>query len=341
MNNTIFEGCTLTAPDVALAFSNAWVKITDTTSTAVTATITCSGISETIKFYGGVARFSLLPFIRNRQEQSAGMMPSNAASRLAYNLTIAVVVKSSDDTLGSSTYTQPCIYGAQGVGGAYGGERWITYNSAVTDSAVTIMVGDNGADFNLDDTLSLNVAKRGVLQNEKISRFVMNTMPDVVTISSSQTLGTSGDAQVTAPLTLHILRDKRTIGITNVRWVDAQGCVNYRTFASGDKSQSASTSASYAKQTYNTALQSGINVGKDNWVSKTLANAVTFGDDAVPVNQYEWIASLFASTLVEVMVDGVWTRATIEDAEVSISVKKHLFNCSAVALLPSVEVQQW
>lgn len=339
MDVIIFNGCTVKAPDVSLAFSNAWAIIKDTTGTASTATTTSEGVTETINFYEGMARFSMLPYIRSRQVQDAQMFA--VTSKFAHELSVTVKVDGESGTLGTATYTQMCIFGSTGIDTAYTGTRYITYNEMVTESAVTLMIGEQGATFTTNGGNVQTIERTGVIQNELLSTFIGASQADKFIIRSDETFGTVAGESVQDGITIHVTRDKRTKGIVCVRWIDYEGKVNYRTFASGTKSQNASTTSSYAKTTYNTELHDGVNVGKDNWVNKAITNAITFGDDCVPVNQYEWIASLFASSLVEVKVNGVWTRCAIDDAEISMATKKHLFNCSAVAILPSVEVMQW
>lgn len=339
ITKTIFTGCTLTAPDVALAYSNAWGDIADTSGTAARVTLTAAGVTVSHQLNGGAARFSLLPFVRASQSLTGNLFAAGASSFARTLSVTATAYSSAGVSLGATTYVQPVVFGAVGTGNQYTGDRYITYTPG-SAAAVSVMLTSSATFTPSYAEFGVDVPADGVLQNVALSAIAPGTVPDEFTISAS-VRGVNAGQRITGALRLHVTTDRRTKNVVNFRWIDAAGCVNYRTFARGTVSQSVTTSGTYQAPVYNRGFVSGIDAGNNTWAQNTAARSLQFGDNAIAAEQYEWLCSLLAAGVVEMQVGNNWQRVNIGGSTFEHDTRKHVFNFSAAATLPALEGQQW
>lgn len=83
------------------------------------------------------------------------------------------------------------------------------------------------------------------------------------------------------------------------------------------------------------------NRGNDEWADITANEALTIGDDCIPMTHYDWVKTLASSAVVEVMLGGVWTRVNVGDATVECDPRKAVFSATFALAVPTDDVQQF
>ena len=341
----IATGITATTPDIAMAFSFAWMTVTDTNSADAMATSIKVERRTLVETYdmgsSGKLQISLLPIIRNEMATAGTYFAPDAVSPLAGSITIRVTAYNGKSVLGMANITVPYIFGASSIATDMAGDRHITYNDAIPESAFSALFDTaNGSEFSWDGS-AYGYTKHGnkVMASVKLSH--MPTALTSYTITSTTCKGYTRGTLANAPLRIHVTKDTRTANIVAVRWIDQFGGENYRAFATGTKGVAGKTSTSFARFAYNRDLVGGVDVGNDTYNSKTLTRTLTFGDDAVPAGQFDWVASLAASSMVEIKVGVIWTRCKVSDSTVAMSSDRHIFNCSFTTTFDSEDTQIW
>lgn len=325
-------------PDIMPVFSNGWLRLTDTSGEVKAIRVSGYGVSETREIFNGEARVNVLPFARATQSNDGDLFATHKYSR-QIDLFIELLDENGDP-YADGEETIDVIYGGQGIEGSYGGDRWITYNPAVTESAITISVnGSTSVDMGES---TMEITQFGVTQNENLRQWLgANPEPGTHTLTFDPVNHIKGDDVVSRVMTLHATIDNRKTNIVNLRWVDTEGKVNYRTFAKGTETQTTHTASQYSRPVYNRAMVDGIDRGDDTWVNREIGNALTFGDNAIPANQYAWLCSLLAASIVEMKIADGWQRVNVADASFAHETKANLFNFSASLALPNTPAQQW
>lgn len=350
------DGITLRMPSVAMAFSFAWCELTDTTGEVDSIEITGNGVTETRTLHDGKAMISLLPFIRSAMSLDGDLFPnlsavSPTASKSAFNRDIELYMAVKDangDIMADTEQSIPAIYGGTDAVGAYADEQWITYSQpdAQYNPCVSYSLGSttNITMSYLSPMFGISVNATGTLSNLPLSIIMRADAPDMFTATLSRAYRINGDERTQVNnVKLHVIQDKRTMNVLQLRWIDTEGKVNYRQFAKGEYSESASTQSTYERAKYNRQYnEHGVDLGNDQWQNKTITAMQSFGDDALPMSQYKWLASLCGASIVELYKGaGKWQRVNIQDTVLAVDTRKHLFNFSGTIVLPNVEGQQW
>ena len=346
----------LQLPSVAMAFSFAWCELTDNTGEIASIEITSNGVTETRTLHDGKAMVSLLPFLRSAMSLDGDMFPNLPsmtpnASRSAFNkdLELYVTIKDANgEAVADGEISVPAIYGGTDALGAYADERWITYSkpdaqyvpcvSYSLDSSTNITMSY------LSPMFGIAVTATGTLSNLPLPIMVTASAPNVFTATLNKAYRINGDDRTqVSNVKLHIVKDNRTMNVLQLRWIDTEGKVNYRQFAKGEYSESASTQSTYERAKYNRQFNEHVvDLGNDQWQNKTITCMQSFGDDAIPMEQYKWLASLCGASIIELYLGGgKWQRVNIQDTALAVDTRKHLFNFSGTIMLPNVEGQQW
>lgn len=349
------DDITLQLPSVAMT-NFEWCELVDNTGEIVSVDTTCNGITETRFLHNGKAMISLLPFIRSAISLDGNMFPNASsmtpsATRSAFNndLTLSVAIKDFSGAVVADTELQvPAIYAGTDAVGAYADERWVTYSKP--DSQYVPCVSYSlGSTTNIilsyvSQEFGIAVTAQGILSNLPLPIMVTANAPKSFTATLNRAYRINGDERVRVnDVKIHIVQDLRTMNVLQLRWIDTEGKVNYRQFAKGEYSESTTTQSTYERVKYNRSFNEyGVDLGNDQWQNKTITCIQSFGDDAIPMEQYKWLASLCGASIIELYLGaGKWQRVNIQDTALAVDTRKHLFNFNGTIVLPNVEGQQW
>ena len=348
------DGITLQLPSVAMT-NFAWCELVDTTGNIVSIDVTMGDLTERRTLHNGKAMISLLPFMRSAMSLDGDMFPNLPsitpnASRSAFNkdLNLSIAINDADGIYADTELVVPAIYGGTDAFGVYAEERWITYSkpdaqyvpcvSYSLDSSTNITLSYMSSQF------GIAVTATGTLSNLPLPIMVTASAPNAFTATLNKAHRINGDNRTQVnDVKLHIVQDKRTMNVLQLRWIDTEGKVNYRQFAKGEYSESTSTQSTYERAKYNRQFNEHVvDIGNDQWQNKTITCMLSFGDDAIPMEQYKWLASLCGASIIELYLGaGKWQRVNIQDTALAVDTRKHLFNFNGTIMLPNVEGQQW
>lgn len=354
-SETLTNGVTVYVPIVALAYSYAVMFFRGSALNAGKQhKIICGDISlwVTLDEYGR-AEVSLLPFIRQDVLDNDAMADplafrsagfTNAPNKLRGQLTIDVL-KEGETTAGDNDENIDVTLQPFYIFGDYSPltpktDYWRTYDSdhstPMNYDAETIYDSATGVPTSLADFMSnwqrVKDVKGGRTPNESF------TMVKAVCCYNGGTMRTQN-------VTWHYYFDCREDNVLAVRWLDHEGNINQRKFTIGARSQSGAIGQTWNVPHTTKVITSSLNDaywhGADQWQQVTPQATITLGDDAIPIEQYDWLVDLATTVAVQVRIDDVWQRCNITGASVEADPRKKTFNISFSLTVPTYEAQQF
>lgn len=158
---------------------------------------------------------------------------------------------------------------------------------------------------------------------------------DTLTFDVMQVLS---DKLVTGDVGYHFTTDKRTENVVLVRWIDTYGNLNSRKFTIGGEAYAGTIGDTYARpHSTKVIVNSSYDYGSDEWANITPQRTITFGDDGIPMGQWEWLNTLATSQCIEVYKDGLWHRCNITDGSMERDPRKTTFSVSFTLSVPTAE----
>ena len=346
-------------PKVALAYS---LNLLTFESNALKAgkqhVVICNGISLTVTLDAmGSAKISLLPFIRQAVLESGAMndplsfesvTDQTAPNKMRGQLTIQIL-KEGLTTVGNNDENVDQTISPFFIFGDYSPmtpkfEFWRTYDS------------DNSTPMNYDDDdiYSYNagdMSQSGIPTNltkfQNNWKLAIDVKGTAVTgdFTMTRTVCTySADTEIFRDVTWHFAYDCRTENVMKVRWLDHEGNINQRKLTIGSVSNGGSIGESWNTPHDTKELVNDYDVywhGADLWQNIMPQKTITLGDDAIPINQYEWLKELATTPVVMIKVDNIWQRCNITGSAIECDPRKSTFSISITLTAPTYEVQQF
>ena len=335
---TLGSGAVATAPLVALAYSYAVLAIEgNATLAGRKVAVRCGGHSITMALdNNGCGEISLLPFIREAVLEADTLdnpLYCEATSTFQQNTYRGHIDVTLVET-GHSPITMRVYY----IFGNYApiwdevtdlyfdydasGETWVN-----VDAASNYDTSGSPTDFE-DNWCNINE----LVESEPTGDFVMPL--DVAWYSSNDDIRF-------ATVNYHFRYDCRVDNVVKVRWLDTNGNLNVRKFTVAGRSHGASVGDSWRRPHSAKEIKLWYNRGNDEGADITANEALTIGDDCIPMTHYDWVKTLASSAVVEVMLGGVWTRVNVGDATVECDPRKAVFSATFALVVPTDDVQQF
>ena len=335
---TLASGVSVSAPRVALAYSNAVLALTgDSTHEGSSITVECNGNSVTVTLDSeGSAQVSLLPFIRNMVvgalvldnplycEEGAVWSQNN------FRGFVDVLIREAGQT--PLTMRVWYIFGNYAPKGEMvtdlyfdydaNGETWCNVDAASHYSAQGIP-----ADFE-DNWCNINE----IVESEPSGDF---SMP----IGVAWYYG--GDDIQFSIVNYHFRYDCRSENVLKVRWLDTNGNINTRKFTISGRSHGASVGDTWQRPHATKEIIMGYDRGKDEWANMSANETINIGDDCIPMTHYDWLKTIASSAIVEAYIGGVWTRCNLGGASVECDPRKSQLSVSLTLVVPTDDVQQF
>lgn len=139
----------------------------------------------------------------------------------------------------------------------------------------------------------------------------------------------------------HFKYDCRGEKVLKVRWLDTNGNINTKKFAFAGRSHGATASDSWQRPHNIKEIVLGYDRGRDEWANLTANETITIGDDALPVQQYDWLKTIASSAAVEVYWAGAWVRCNVGDTTIECDPRKATFSATISLIFPTDDVQQF
>ena len=139
----------------------------------------------------------------------------------------------------------------------------------------------------------------------------------------------------------HFRHDCRVDNILKVRWLDTNGNINTRKFTLSGKSYGASVTNPWQRFHNTKEIALGYDRGKDEWAEITANESLSIGDEAIPIEQYDWLKGIASSPVIEAYMGGVWTRCNIGEPAINCDPRKAVFSITIALSIPTDDVQQF
>ena len=337
-STTLNGGIVASSPMIAIAYSNATLTLSGTSSKAgANVTAECNGRSITVTLdSSGNAAFSLLPFIRAAVEASGALdnplYCASGATSQTNKMRGLLEIDINEDGEDASTHRVFYIFGNFTPQGSFVSDVWLDY------------------DANGETWASIDSASNYDLYGYPVTP--ANSWFDVNKIAAT---APSGDFRMVIPVawyygtanvefrnvTFHFRYDCRADNVVKVRWLDTNGGINMRKFTVAGRSFGASTDNSWQRPHLAKSIVNGYYHGRDEWASITASETLTIGDDGIPAAQYGWLKTLASSAAVEAYIGGVWVRCGVGDFSAECDPRKSTFSMTLALVLPTDEVQQF
>lgn len=156
-----------------------------------------------------------------------------------------------------------------------------------------------------------------------------------------------GDKIVNESVNYHLIPDCRVTNVRAVKWLDRFGGINIRKLTLAEEDTTSVRSNSYQRPHSDLNIADGDYYhGDDKWESIEAVTTINLGDDAIPMELYEWLKELATSPVVEywdgkVNGDGKWVRCNVSGSSFKRDTRKSTFSLTLTLTLPSYAVQQF
>ena len=279
----------------------------------------------------GKAKLSLMPFMR--ADAAANNLQNNPCASTNYwrgSLSVGVSEPASYDT--ETTLTIYYILGDCPPRKVAVTELWRTYNMGVGANYNVLAV--DWADHYTSGVPNSLVSFRSCW-DDAASWLTKPENDNDITCEVQQV---NAGQIVSGNIVYHFTTDKRTENIIQVRWIDQRGDLNTRKFTLGGDNYDAAASGAYQRpHDVKSIVSNTYYAGRDEWANITPQRTLTFGDDAIPMGQWEWLNSLASSQVVEYYADGIWKRCNITESGMERDPRKASFNVSFKISVPTDE----
>lgn len=156
-----------------------------------------------------------------------------------------------------------------------------------------------------------------------------------------------GDKIVNGVVNYHLIPDCRIKNVRAVKWLDSRGGINIRKLTFAGENHSSVRTDSYQRPHTDLNIPNGDYYhGDDKWENIVPATTINLGDDAIPMELFDWLKELVTSPVVEywdgeVNGAGKWLRCNVTDTTIERDPRKNTFSLSLSLALPSYAVQQF
>ena len=334
---TLANGVVLTAPIIANA-SYCVLQFAGTTTNAGEVRhikVGTNSITLTLDANGkGVV--SLMPFMRADMETRSVLDHPMGNTNNKWRGVLDLVVSEPNSESGEERLLIYYIFGDCPPRDDMVSEVWRTYNTATGDYNVLELdwadhYSSAGVPNSLDSFRSnLNDPALWVTPPSEANNTVNVAAQEVD--SNIITRVNSGNNKI-----YHFDIDCRADGVVQLRWIDSGGNENTRKFTKGVETQSGAAGDSYTRPHDYRVINSHYYAGRDEWANITPTRTLNVGDDAIPIEQFDWLRGLVTSQAVEMLEDNVWVRCNLGDASVERDPKKGVFAFSIQLILPTPE----
>lgn len=334
----LLSGVIASAPLVALAYSYAILTFeSNALHAGEKISVACGGHSLDITLdEWGKAEVSLVPFIRN-DVQTKGVLDNplycdDEAVTQQNDFRGAIDVEITEDGQDPITMSIKYIFGNYAPKGEPVTDVWMDYD-ANGETWVNIDTASNYTSAGLPNNFEYNWCDvNKIVEDVPSGDFVMP-------IDSAWFYGK--DAILFSTINYHFRYDCRSRNVIKVRWLDANGNINTKKFALAGKSHGASVSNSWQRPHNIKEIVLGYDRGKDEWADIKANETITIGDESLPIKQFDWLKTLASSAVVEVFMNGAWTRCNIGDASMECDPRKAIFSTTLTLIVPTDDVQQF
>lgn len=338
---TLASGVGVEYPIIATAYSWAMLVFSGSTANAgEQLTITCGGKSVVLTLDSdGKGELSLLPFIRD-----------DVYTRCALIDPLGVVTGKPrcdnpmrgvlDITIGEQSVKIYYLFGCASPF-APQGDVWLTYDE---DSVMSIDEDTSFSGITPTSSVEWIANVRNTWRYLASQGIALGTGIDVEARIVSVML--YGDTTIDRITTYHMRYDCRVgDNIVRVRWIDHYGNINERKLCLGSDSAGAARADAYATP-HNVKVVTSLNDpywhGNDQWQEVAPTRSINVGDDAIPIEQREWLATLVQSSMVAVNLgDDVWRKVQLADSTLETDQRRATFDLSLTLQLDAPAAQQF
>ena len=332
------DGVVASAPLVALAYSYAVLSFEgNSTHAGNTIEVECGGQSITITLDGdGSATMSLLPYIRMAVlgvvtldnplycDEGATFQQNNFRGYVDLTITETGQLP--------MTLRVHYIFGNYAPKGEEVTDLWMDYDPngstwVNVDAAANYNV--NGVPVNFED----NWCKvNDIIEDDPGGDFVL---PLEVAWYYGK------DDIVFNTINYHFHYDCRVGNMLKLRWLDTNGNINTKKFTLAGRSHGGATTNTWQRPHAVKEIALGYDRGLDEWANITANETITIGDDALPIQQYDWLKTIASSAVVEAYMGGVWVRVNVADVSMQCDPRKASFSVTLTLQVPTDDVQQF
>ena len=337
----LHDGVIASAPLVALAYSYATMTFEGNAThggNRIDVQVDETVITLTLDYYGQ-AEISLLPFIRQAVLESGALdNPLYCESEAIFQQNyfrggIDVII--TEDAQTPVTMHVDYIFGNYPPKGQPVENIYLDYDYC--DSCISLPparcpatnYNANGAPINFDDNWC-DINK--IVEDEPTGNFILPL--DVAWYYGK-------DSILFSRVNYHFRYDCRTENVMKVRWLDTNGNINTRKFTLAGISNGAAVGETWRIPHATKEISLGYDRGKDEWATITPQATITLGDDAIPIEHYEWLKSLASTEIIEVLKDGVWQRCNITGNAIECDPRKSTFTITLALSVPTDDGQQF
>ena len=332
------DGVVASAPLVALAYSFAVLSFEgNATHAGNTIAVECGGQSITITLDSdGTATMSLLPFIRamilGAIVLDNPLYCDEGATFQQNNFRGYIDVSITETGQLPMTLRIHYIFGNYSPKGEEVADLWMDYDpngSTWVNVDAAANYDANGVPVNFED----NWCKvNDIIEDDPGGDFVL---PLEVAWYYGK------DDIVFNTINYHFHYDCRVANMLKLRWLDTNGNINTKKFTLAGRSHGGATTNTWQRPHPVKEISLGYDCGLDEWSNITANETITIGDDALPIQQYDWLKTLASSAVVEAFMGNVWVRVNVADASMQCDPRKASFSVTLTLKMPTDDVQQF